>query len=83
VGVSWFEGWWTSSLVVGSKTHPIGPFHFWDASRGDLGVQSIWKDRFSLSTPRIKYDSGLTVFDLTEIHLHNVILDSGDSSSRH
>jgi hypothetical protein len=64
-------------------THLIGLFHFWDASRGDVGVHSIWQDIFSLPTPRIGYDSGLADFDFTEIHLQDVILDSGDGSSRH
>jgi hypothetical protein len=64
-------------------THLIGPFHFWDASRGDAGVYSIWQDIFSLPLPRIRYDSGLANFDFTEIHLQDMILDSGDDSSRH
>jgi hypothetical protein len=34
-------------------------------------------------TPRIGYDIGLVDFDFTEILLQDIILDSGDGSSRH
>jgi hypothetical protein len=61
----------------------IGPFHFWDALRGNDGAHAIWQDRLSLSIPRIGYDSGLADFDSTEAHLQDMIHSSGVGSSRH
>jgi hypothetical protein len=79
-------GWKDGGLLVWlwvPGTHLIGLFHFWDASRGDVGAHSIWQDKKQLSTPKIGYDSGFAYFDFTKIHLQDVILDSRDGSSRH
>jgi hypothetical protein len=64
------------------RTHMIGSFHFWEASRGDGGLHAIWQDGFSLSILRIGYDSGLADFDSTEVHLQDMIHSSGVESSR-
>jgi hypothetical protein len=33
-------------------THMIGPFHSWDAPRGNGGAHAIWQDRISLPIPK-------------------------------
>jgi len=65
------------------RTHLIGPFHFWDASRGDVGVHSIWKDRFYFLIPRIESSSGFVDFDFIEMPWQDMTCGSGFSPYRY
>jgi len=64
-------------------THMIDLFHFWDASRGYVGVHSLWNGMFYLSTPKIEFENRLVYFGFNKIHLQEVIFNSGEDYSRH
>jgi hypothetical protein len=57
--------------------------HFRSDMRRYVKAYMLWLGRFSLPLPKIEFGKELADFDFPEIHLQDVILDSGDGSSRH
>jgi hypothetical protein len=61
----------------------IALFHFWNVMRGDAKTYSIWRNKSSLSIPRIESCSGFAEFDFTKTPLQDMIHGSGFNSFRH
>jgi hypothetical protein len=63
--------------LVGSLLHFLmdhvvltsGLLHSWIFMRGIAGIHSIWRDKFSLLVPRIKYGGGFVDFGSTRTPL--------------
>jgi hypothetical protein len=53
--------------VINRVMSVIGMHHFGDVVRGVVEPCSIWKDRFSLTIPRIESICGLVGFDITKM----------------